>query len=130
MSDITGAKKARRILVAGGRHFHNRQLIYATLDAEHARSPIDFLIHGGCSYGADAIADDWATSRGIHSLVCKALWEYYGAQERKESAGPIRNSAMIRLAPDKLIAFPGGPGTADTTRKARRAGIEVQEIAP
>jgi hypothetical protein len=32
--------------------------------------------------------------------------------------------------PDLVIAFPGGRGTADMVKKARRAGVEVVEIAP
>ena len=45
------------------------------------------------------------------------------------SAGPARNQRMLDEGkPDAGIAFPGGPGTADMTRRLKEAGIPVWEI--
>ena len=30
--------------------------------------------------------------------------------------------------PDLVVAFPGGTGTADMIRRAKKAGVEVKEI--
>jgi hypothetical protein len=35
---------------------------------------------------------------------------------------------MLKEAPDLVIAFPGGKGTADMIRKARKAGIQIVEV--
>ena len=36
---------------------------------------------------------------------------------------------MLDTGIDLVIAFPGGTGTADMVRRARKAGVEVREIA-
>jgi ABC-type Fe3+-hydroxamate transport system substrate-binding protein len=43
------------------------------------------------------------------------------------SAGPIRNGRMLEYKPDLVIAFPGGRGTANMVKQARKAGIAVVE---
>jgi hypothetical protein len=53
-----------------------------------------------------------------------ADWGQYGAP-----AGPIRNKTMLTQGrPDVVLAFPGGTGTADMKRQARRAGVRVVEV--
>ena len=44
------------------------------------------------------------------------------------SEGSARNQYMIATgAPDLVVAFPGGLGTADMVERAKAAGIEVIE---
>lgn len=45
------------------------------------------------------------------------------ARVQAEGAGPIRNSFMLALGPDLVLAFPGGRGTADMVRQASEAGV-------
>lgn len=40
-------------------------------------------------------------------------------------AGPRRNQAMLHLA-EKVVAFPGGKGTANCVRQARALGLPVE----
>ena len=41
----------------------------------------------------------------------------------------MRNREMLeRGRPDLVIAFPGGPGTANMVKLAREAGIEVIKV--
>ena len=110
-----------RVLVCGGREYRDYDRLKRTMDAldESSSGPIDIVIHGGAR-GADTLADRWACERGIHVAVVKAQWERYG-----RSAGPRRNRAMLLLKPDVVLAFPGGPGTADMDRLAREAKIAV-----
>ena len=57
-------------------------------------------------------------------MIFPAAWNKWGY-----SAGPRRNAWMIEYGkPDHVLAFPGGPGTADMVRRARAAGIPVTEI--
>jgi len=59
-----------------------------------------------------------------HIQEFKAQWDKYG-----KAAGYRRNARMLEHpAPDLVVAFPGGPGTANMVMLAKRAGIPVREI--
>lgn len=88
----------------------------------HKKRGIELVIEGG-QFGADRIARHWAVANHIPYKTEEAEWTKYGG-----SAGPIRNSAMLRIwKPDGVVAFPGNVGTADMIRKARAAGLTVWE---
>jgi ABC-type hemin transport system substrate-binding protein len=109
------------VLVCGGRSYEDRDKVFRVLDASGA----DFIIEGGAT-GADRLARRWAEARGFHFATVDALWYRYGKLDK--SAGAKRNRAMLRLRPDKVIAFPGGNGTHDMVTCAKAAGIPVEEI--
>jgi hypothetical protein len=109
-------------LVCGGREFRDRTWAYEFLDSQARIDPPDYVIHGNCR-GGDLIADEWAASRGIQPVACRALWGYWG----NKKAGPIRNGAMAGLEPHLVIALPGGAGTANMVRIAKARGIRVIE---
>ena len=113
-----------RVLVCGGRGFYNKLLLKRILDAIHAETPITCIIQGGAN-GADWLAKHWATAYGgMPQEEYKADWLGQG-----RSAGPKRNAIMLKASrPDLVVAFPGGKGTADMTKKARVAGVKVMEI--
>lgn len=93
------------------------------IDVLNALENVTCIIEGGAQ-GADTFARGWAQGRGIEVRTFKANWDAYG-----KAAGPIRNQHMIYEGkPDIVIAFPGGPGTADCVRRARSSEIEVREI--
>lgn len=53
-----------------------------------------------------------------------ANWDKQGRK-----AGPIRNQNMIDLmAPDAVIAFPGGRGTQGMIDLAKKNGVNVWEV--
>lgn len=115
-----------RVLVTGGRDYNDAERVFAVLDKLHREAGIDLVIEGGAN-GADACARQWAMlNHDVASETYEADWENQGC-----FAGPARNKRMLEEGkPDLVIAFPGGRGTADMVRKARRAGVEVVEIAP
>lgn len=114
-----------RVLVCGGRAYGDRTRVFAVLDKYHAEAGIDLLIDGAAR-GADQLANEWAVSAGVSTLRYPADWDAHGS-----FAGPMRNRVMLEDGnPDLVIAFPGGAGTRDMVRKARKAGVEVIEIAP
>lgn len=115
-------KRGISVLVCGGRGYRDDAQVRDTLDLLHATRTIRIVITGAAS-GADELAEDWARSREIDYIGFPAKWNTHG-----NTAGPIRNSAMLEYAPNLVVAFPGGRGTADMTRKARDAGIEVLEV--
>jgi hypothetical protein len=84
----------------------------------------DLLICGGAP-GVDTLAKKLAKQKGFEVKVLRADWGRYG-----DDAGPIRNSAMINLKPDKVYCLPypnikKSIGTRDTYNKAVAANIPV-----
>lgn len=110
------------VIVCGGRNFSERDFLFRALDAANSRRPISEVVHGLCPTGADAMAADWAASRGI---PCTGFMAEWGAVGRR--AGPLRNQRMLDYGVDGVIAFPGGAGTADMVRRAKSAGVTVWE---
>lgn len=115
-----------RVLVCGGRDYADRARVFVVLDKLHAEAGVDLIIEGGAR-GADSLAREWAMAHhDVASETYPADWENQGS-----FAGPARNQRMLDEGrPDLVIAFPGGKGTEDMKRKARRAGVEVVEVAP
>jgi len=109
-----------RLLVCGGRCYNDRA---AVLRAIRSLRPV-LVISGGAD-GADDLADRAAERLGIARVVFPANWRGQG-----RSAGSARNQRMLDEArPDLVLAFPGGPGTRDMIRRARKAGVRVIDIA-
>lgn len=90
------------------------------------------IIHGNAK-GADTHASTFVrdrrwTSPLLHGKVFEipypADWGRY-----KKAAGHIRNREMlIDGAPDIVLSFPGGSGTANMVKISREAGIDVYEM--
>lgn len=111
-----------RVLVCGGRHFHNQEIVDKVLTHIRNSDGIDQIIEGG-AMGADLGGRNWAWHTRTEFRTFMADW----SQGRK--AGPIRNQKMLdEGCPDLVVAFPGGPGTADMVRRARKAGVPVLEV--
>lgn len=111
-----------KVLVCGGRYYDNYGKMTEVLDAIHAETPIALIIEGG-QFGADFLASTWARGHRVPYKAVHPEWNRHG-----KAAGPIRNREMLGLAPDLVVAFPGGRGTADMVRQARDAGVTVREI--
>jgi hypothetical protein len=130
----------KTVLVCGGRDFDDLALLKYVLEHEYIntletfdpniqrrRKQIEFITGGG--KGADFLTRVWLKwfwNMQIPDGMYKeypAEWDKYGA-----AAGPIRNKQMLDEGlPDKVIAFPGGSGTADMVKQAKERGIEVVE---
>jgi len=105
------------VLVCGGRTYDDAACMERRLDALR---PISRLVHGGAP-GADTLADNYAATRGIERRAYKI--------RRPRENGYQRNQRMLNSEKiDWVVAFPGGNGTADMVRRARRAGIPVIEV--
>lgn len=111
-----------RILVCGGRAYQDTLAVDRALAALREKHGIEAIVHGDAP-GADTIGAKWAEMNGIPDEPWRADWKRYG-----DSAGPIRNSRMLAFGRvDAVVAFPGGSGTADLTRKATGVGFPVWE---
>ncbi len=111
-----------RVIVCGSRFALNRDEVHAALDAFHAETPIVQVIHGGAA-GVDRFAGQWATARRIAQHIMEAEWS-----EQGRAAGPVRNRRMLLLKPDMVLAFPGGPGTANMVKQATGANVPVKHL--
>lgn len=110
-----------RVIVCGGRDFYEKNRVFRVLDQLHEQQLIVLLANGGAR-GADTLAQLWAEANRVPTARYPAQWTLYGA-----SAGPRRNAEMLRdVAPDLVLAFPGGRGTADMIEKSQRAGVTVE----
>lgn len=110
-----------RVLVCGGRDFDDRVAVFCALN----KLQPSVVIQGGAR-GADRLAVEWAYLRGARCETFNANWVKNG-----KFAGPIRNQQMLDEGrPDLVLAFPGGRGTADMVRRARKAGIAIHHQVP
>ncbi len=141
---------AKRVLVCGGRDFGDLsiprdsplwfkrkteyQLIHQTLsnlfpvvqeDESTWLPPAGVCIISGKARGADTAAADWAVVNWTQLEEYPADWNKYGKR-----AGYIRNVQMLEEGkPDLVVAFPGVKGTAMMIDLAKKAGVEVIEVA-
>lgn len=122
-----------KALVCGGRDYRDRDHVFRTLDALHARHVISLVIHGACGWdaddertftrpirGADGLADAWAQSRGVRVERVPAHWTTLGGV-----AGPRRNGVMVTMKPNMVVVFPGDRGTRNARSQAERAGLTI-----
>ena len=118
-----------RILVCGGRHFENYDLLKTILDKVlklKNLTPKDVEIVSGHCKGADLLGEKWAEETKASVKIFPADWVKY-----KKSAGPIRNKQMIDYITcfsDKLVvAFvsPNSKGTRNTISLAKKNNIPV-----
>ncbi len=112
------------LLVTGGRDYDDRKRFSAEVGQFRLRPYEDLIVNGGCPTGADFLARLYGETFFVPVLTVPADW--YSSRGR--ASGPYRNARMLSsfgLRPDKVLAFPGGKGTASMVGLARQAGIEI-----
>ena len=116
--------RSYRILACGGRDFTDTKTIEAAVKLLAEQHPAATLVHGGAP-GADSWCGYYAGLAGLVIEGHSARWNIYGRK-----AGPIRNQEMLDSGIDLVVAFPGGRGTSDMVRRARKAHVPVWEVDP
>ena len=101
-----------KIIVAGGREFNNKEIIFRCLDSVGIKK--EYTIISGHATGVDSMAELYAKERGLTLEIYPAQWDKYG-----KKAGPMRNHEMACNG-DALIAFWDGSsrGTKNMLRHA------------
>jgi hypothetical protein len=111
-------------LICGGRDFADKAMfddVMLRLTAMWG-SPSK-IVHGN-ALGADRMAGEWGKRMAIDVIAVPADWHRYGS-----AAGPIRNENMlVTYRPKRVIAFPGGRGTADMVKRAQKRCGEIDVI--
>lgn len=120
---VSSPEAAGRVIVCGGRDYRDQSHVVEVLDNLSALGKITTIVQGGAN-GADLYAELWAESRDIPFETWPADWRQEGRR-----AGPLRNQRMLNAGACLVVAFPGGRGTADMVRRARKAGVPVIEAA-
>jgi hypothetical protein len=117
----------RTVVTTGGRDMGDRELVRHSLECLlwHDLLDIDDIVVQGGAKGADTLVKEECLKLGLKVLTFHANWKLYG-----HAAGPRRNKAMIAMAPEYLVAYPGGRGTAGCMEEARAAGIDVCRVTP
>lgn len=119
-----------RIIVTGGRHRQDRDLVWEQLDQATVGHDQVTIVHGACPTGIDQLAHEWCQARaGRHGgpVIAEeqhpADWATHG-----QAAGPIRNTEMVRRGADLLLAFPDpdSRGSWHCARKGWDARIPVR----
>lgn len=110
-----------RILVCGGRDYADYLRLEDIL-CQYVHIGVDTII-SGMARGADTLATDWCNLVNCEFETYPALWNLYGNR-----AGVIRNQQMLDTGIDLVIAFPGGVGTKDMIKRAKKAGVKVLKI--
>jgi len=109
------------VLCCGGRDFDDTKLVRRVMLVLKKRYSNLLIIHGAAR-GADTLYDQEAKRLGIDRQLYPADWNKY-----KLAAGAIRNQRMLDEGqPDFVIAFPGGKGTADMCRRAKKQNVPVK----
>ena len=131
---------AMKILVCGGRGYDDFAKVFNTLDQYQDRYGPLTIIQGAAKTGADKWAREWTYRQSKVTLIdVPAAWSDLSHRVSRikrladgtlydTAAGPRRNAEMLDEKPDIILAFPGGKGTADMTKRAKAAGIPVIAI--
>lgn len=117
-----------RLIVYGGRPFHDAAFLNATLSRVLAKHEIECVIEGECPtrVNADKLARRWAGANGILVVACPVDRALDGPWP---GAGPRRNARMLaEHRPTAGVEFPGGRGTKDMGRRLREAGVGVWRV--
>jgi hypothetical protein len=133
-------KQPLRLLVCGGRNYADHDAVDLLLSTIHAGyGPITCIIHGAAT-GADTLAKEWALKNNIKEDAYPADWSNLtqpdaivrvrrGGMKYDARAGFRRNQRMIDEGKPTLVAaFPGGNGTADMVKRARKSGLHVVSL--
>ena len=112
-----------KVIVCGGRNYSDKAFLYSFMDVGLTIKGLHIIVGG--APGADSLAEQWARDRGVPFTTVKADWSKYG-----KAAGPLRNRRMLEMLGygDRVIAFPGGNGTANIVKIAKMAQIPVYEV--
>jgi len=121
---MLGRREVVRVIFSGSRDFRTREPVREILEALIRRlgDPNELVVVHGAARGLDTIAGEEAARLGVSTESHPADWDEYG-----KAAGPMRNSHMVKLGADLLVAFPlpGGSGTLDCMKKALNSEIPV-----
>lgn len=117
-----------RVVTTGSRKWTNKEKIAQTIMAVNARRKIE-VAQGGAA-GADTLVKEVCEEHGIPCKPYEADWDAYAKTGKRNPAGVIRNTEMIKDFEPKLgLAFfkigELNKGTMDAVVKMLNKGVRV-----
>ncbi len=111
-----------KVAIVGSRTLADYQFFKHHIDS--IVDNIELIVSGGCSSGADFLAERYAQENNIPTLIFPANWNKYGKQ-----AGYLRNIEVVN-AVDAVIAFWDGTskGTLLTINIAKKKQVPCKVI--
>lgn len=118
-------ERQMRIAFSGGREYADQFTVLSIIVFLRRRG-MSVICHGACPRGLDRLVDEI----GSAFVKPESLKRYPADWNRhKRAAGHVRNLFMLKdFRPDFLVAFPGGPGTANCVQNAKKLNIPVVQI--
>lgn len=109
-----------KVAIIGSRDFTDYKYMLDCILKTVVVSEIDCIVSGGAR-GADTLAEFFAMSCNIPTMIFKADWNKFG-----KAAGFIRNTQIVENS-DIVLAFPIGEskGTYDSIAKAKKLNKQV-----
>lgn len=115
--------KGTLIAITGGADYLDHQRVWSALDRVFAKHQDMVLLHGGTPSGVEHIAECWARTRKVTTVVFRPDWA------RHAKAAPFkRNDVLLAQLPAGLLQFPGTGISANLADKARKMGIPVRRF--
>lgn len=121
-------KTLYKVLICGDRNYGDLQRIQDCIrELKSTTKPHELVIIEGEAPGADHLARIAAHMENVHVAGVWALWS-----TRHAGAGPQRNTIMLSLNPDEVIAFhrdiKNSKGTKNMIKQAKAAGFQTTLI--
>jgi len=133
-----------KIIVAGGRNFHDFSVVVTYLDRllrKRLQEGEELIIVSGAAPGVDKLGADWAHLNKIDVKEFPAPWDDIEGKPASQigvtisgkkywkRAGHVRNKQMAEYA-DGLIAFWDGQsrGTSDMISQAKKHKLKVKVV--
>lgn len=125
-----------KIIVTGGRDYSDFKKLEATLNDLYPA----LIIQGGAT-GADSLAREYSKIKKIKCQTYEANWDDLSQPDARikktkfgksydAQAGHRRNHKMLSENQDALVVvFPGGAGTRDCEKTARKLGMKVLVVS-
>ncbi len=110
-----------KVIVCGGRDYDDYDTVCEVMNTVQKQRGFTTVVQGGAR-GADMLGKRWALENNYPYEEYTADWAKYG-----KAAGVLRNQEMLEESGAQIvIAFPGGTGTYDMIKRARRKpGVEL-----
>lgn len=125
-----------KVLVCGGKHFSQRQVVYDTLSELHSRHPITLEMDSAnasmerdketqkfTAIGAEVFANEWCVANHVPCKTFVANRFKYG-----KLAEYIRNINMVKEQPDIVVSFPAFGDTEHMLRLVRENDIPMWAV--
>ncbi len=110
-----------RVLVWMNGDYSDNDRVYHVLDSLRAEHEMSILVHRGASPG-EAIAGEWAASRGIQQVICSS------AQGDESAVIDLLLDILLRDKEHAIVIFPGSSGSTALIERAEASDVRLIHV--